>query len=286
MYKRICLLLSLLLLITSCTSCVASAEMFGGSQANGEYNLGLEHFANEKYADAAACFKKAGNVSDAKKWAYYCEAIDSVVSGKGTANELNSAHARFTLLARQSFQQADQWAKYCEGRAFEQAKLTDDAEDRYSQILIHDSIERYLACCGKSDLIESTQSVRQRMLRDEPIAPSASHCYQTGLVAYDLENYHEAADYFCLAGNYEDARLWRCYCLAISLIIDDDAVGDAATLFRLLEGQGFEAASQWLTYCRGRELENLNMTKEAIQEYEIIFLHDSSDRYLRLKGID
>lgn len=285
MHRRICLLLALLLFMT-CTACAAAAEMFGGSQANGEYELGMDHFNNEKYAEAAACFKRAGNIADAKKWAYYCEAIDSVVNGKGTANELNSAHARFALLAKQSFQQADQWAKYCEGRALEQEKLIDDAEERYSQILIHDSIERYLACCKKSDLIESTQSVRQRMLKDEPITPGASYCYQTGMGEYYLENYRKAADYFCLAGNYEDARLWRYYCLAISLIIDDDAVGNAATIFRLLEGQGFESASQWLTYCRGRELENLKMTKEAIKEYETIFLHDSSDRYLRLKGID
>lgn len=285
MHKRICLLLSLLLLITFGTSCIAAAEMFGGSQANGEYALGMDHFNNEKYAEAAACFKRAGNIADAKKWAYYCEAINSVVNGKGADDELNSAHARFTLLAKQSFQQADQWAKYCEGRARELGNLN-GADACYSQILVHDSIERYLACCKKSELIESTQSVRQRMLKNEPIAPSVSYCYQTGMGEYYLENYRKAADYFCLAGNYEDARLWRYYCLAISLIIDDDAVGDAGTIFSLLEAQGFESASQWLTYCRGRELEKLNMTKEAIREYEIIFLHDSSDRYLRLKGID
>lgn len=279
----------LVLALILCCAC-ASAEGFGTASTQlDKYNAGMEAYNGKEYAEAAAYFQSAGNLNDAKKWAYYCQAIDSVVNGKGTTKELKHAQARFELLAGQSFQQADQWVTYCMGRAYELEGFTDVAAERYyGKVLVQDSLERYMNCVGKPDLLETEESVRSRTEPHILILPK-NLLYEEAMLDYmedKPESYRRAADYFCLAGNYEDALQWRCYCLAISLIVGDDNVSDAAVLFGLLGDLGFEEAEPWIAYCTGRSYEAEGLGSKAVNYYKTIFIHDSSERYLRLKGVE
>ena len=105
------LLLSVILLLVSAT---AEGGIGSGVAAKDAYEKGKESFSAEEYVEAAWWFEKAGNHEDAKKWAYYCQAIDLVINGG--ENDLPRAQARFELLAGQEFEQAVQWVAYCKGR--------------------------------------------------------------------------------------------------------------------------------------------------------------------------
>ena len=43
------------------------------------YETGMVCFQSREYGKAAQYFHDAGNYKDAKKWAYYCEAIDDMI---------------------------------------------------------------------------------------------------------------------------------------------------------------------------------------------------------------
>lgn len=280
---RSLLLLSLALLCTC-----ASAEFFSTVSTLPEnFNKGMQAYYDQDYETASEYFFAAGNMQDAKLWAYYCKAIDSVVNGSGTKEELESASARFELLSHQSFQQAEQWKLYCEGRLYELKGMGDKkSTPLYSQILIHDSIERYMACFKKPYLLESEASVKKRMAG---LSVSTKDAYEMGMRCYmedKPEEYKKAADYFCLAGNYEDARQWRCFCLAISLVLNDDNTEDAGMIFKLLEQLNFTEAAPWATYCTARNYEKKGISNKALPLYQTIFIHDSSERYLRLLGVE
>ena len=244
MIRRMLALAMALLLLT--TGSAGAAGVLAGSGVADHYDTGMACFYLEQYQSAVQHFRSAGNYQDAKKWAYYCEAIHMVMTASGS-------------------------------QALEQAQ----ARELYAAILVHDSIERCLACSGRTSLLESADAVRRR--RGNASLP-ASDLYETGMNYYFLENYATAADYFCLAGNYSDARQWRCFCTAVELVTANGSISDAQILFDLLEAQGFAAAKDWVVYCRAREYESMRLHSNAISLYKTIFVHDSSERYLQLSN--
>lgn len=275
--KRAVLFVLVFIMITS----IAQADVLANLPLKDYYDEGLEYFYIEEYDLAAKYFKSAGNLLDSKKWAYYCEAIQSIMQDTLSASELRDAQARFELLAEQSFRDAEQWVKYCVGRDLENEGYIPQAAERYGSILVHDSIERYFACEGKPNLLEKESDVRSRRLSND----STMSYYDAGEDAYFHEDYQQAADYFCLAGNFEDARKWRCYCMAISLIENNDDVENAYAIFKLLRNLGFSNAADWCIYCTARDYEDYKSYDKALNEYKKIFLHDSSERYLKLRKI-
>lgn len=278
MIRRMLALAMTLLLLT--TGSAGAAGVLAGSGVADHYDTGMACFYLEQYQSAVQHFRSAGNYQDAKKWAYYCEAIHMVMTASGS-QALEQAQARFELLAAQHFEQAAQWASYCKARSYEQLQMKAQARELYAAILVHDSIERCLACSGRTSLLESADAVRRR--RGNASLP-ASDLYETGMNYYFLENYATAADYFCLAGNYSDARQWRCFCTAVGLVTANGSISDAQILFDLLEAQGFAAAKDWVVYCRAREYESMRLHSNAISLYKTIFVHDSSERYLQLSN--
>ena len=252
------------------------AMTLGGIGADEYYQQGMSYFHMEDYAAAASSFQQAGNYLDAKKWTYYCQAIDGVVNSTD-ANALSRAAARFGLLEAHSFEQSAQWTIYCKARSYESMGIKDTAARHYEQILVHDSIERYLACVGMEQLTESAEEVRSRV---DTGGMSAAELYETAMAYYYFEEYATAADYFCLAGNYSDARQWGYYCRAISLVKDGKPLENTAQLFSILNTQQFADADQWLTYCQARYREEKGMYSQAAEMYRQIFINDSSERYL------
>lgn len=273
MLKRCTILLILLCLLPGAAS---AGGVLAGAGVADQYDLAMAAFYLEDYAGAASLFARAGNFQDAKKWGYYCSAINSVLSG----GDLSGAQVRFELLAAQNFQQAADWAKYCKARAYEEQRIPSRASELYATILVHDSIERYLKCLNRSGALESAQSVRKRL---SGVNLPVKDLYETGMAYYYLEEYASAADYFCLAGNYENARQWYCYCAAITLVTRS-SLTDAQALFSLLDAQAFAPAAQWVTYCRAREYEQMHLNSSAVELYRTIFIYDSSERYLKLLG--
>lgn len=274
--------LFLVLLLLPVAAFASSGSLTGVGIAD-SYDSGMDFFALEDYSKAARCFEAACNFKDAKKWMYYCQAISSVVEcNEQDVNAMSAAQARFELLAAQSFENAAQWAQYCKARAYEANAMTNDARALYATIVVHDSIERYLACLNKTGVLESAEAVRKRLANQA--SGSAGDFYQMGMDLYYLEDYRPAADYFCLAGNYQDARMWRCYCAAVALVTEQDRLEDGKVLFDLLSSQGFEAAKPWQTYCAARDYEQMSFVKQAAELYKTIFVYDSSDRYLKLLG--
>jgi len=275
--KRIVSALILLFLLAPC----ALSEGFGVMEL---YDEGMESFYMQDYAEAAACFRKAGNYSDAKKWAYYCEALQLVMNSKCGSKQWIEAEARITLLEAQSFRDTDQWALYIKGKEYEASGYKSEAAGYYGKILIHDSLERYLTCVGKPQLLktrsESLKNLEKNL--DADLFMSAQELYQEGMDAYYFEEYAMAADYFAAAGNYMDAGRWCCFTQAISLILEDDNLSDANALFRLLQGIGFEKADDWLTYIKGREFEKEGYYPNALGCYSSIMIYDSSERYVDL----
>lgn len=276
MIRRMLALAMTLLLLT--TGSAGAAGVLAGSGVADQYDAGMACFYLEQYQSAVQRFRSAGNYQDAKKWAYYCEAIHMVQTASDD-KALARAQARFELLGAQGFQQSAQWATYCKARAYEQLPNPGKARELYATILVHDSIERYLACSGRGSLLEGADAVRRR--RGDAALP-ASDLYETGLNYYFLENYAAAADFFCLAGNYSDARQWRCFCTAVGLIQAGN-LADATLLFNLLDAQGFAGAKEWAEYCRAREYESLRLYPQALALYQNIFVYDSSERYLQLR---
>ena len=269
------LLLTLLLGVSS-----AHSEMLDDVVTQMEYEQGKMYFNQENYTKAAEHFELARNYEDAKKWLFYCQAIHSVAKNDVPLATLDEAYAMFGLLAAHHFEQAEQWAIYCEGRIYELKKMKTDAADAYSRVLVDNSIDRYLALKNKAALLEPVDTVRQRVNLDN-ILPNSEAYYQAGDDAWTLDQYAIAADYFCLAGNYEDARQRRCLCLAITMVKKKN-IEDAAVIFKLLASLGNEEAAQWYTYCEGRDYESRKMYVDAIEKYKSIFLLDSPTRYLDL----
>lgn len=249
-----------------------------GLSAHESYTLALEAFNAGDFSGAAEQFSHAGNYQDAKKWRYYSQAISDVISNTASVAD---AQNRFLLLSAQSFQQAGQWATYCNARSYELNGFIYDAANLYAEVLVYDSVERYLTCLGQaySGMLDSAETVRSRQ-RDAIGSPAALYEEAKELYRYDF--YADAADYFCLAGNYSDARQWRCYCTAIDLIVSHEDIARAEVLFSLLSKHDFADASDWLIYCDARNSEASGFTSEAIDLYMQIFLHDSSERYLDL----
>ena len=247
------------------------------------YEAGTDLFCMEDYEQAAQYFTAAGNYKDAKKWAYYCQAICIVLNcSSQDAKMLNSAQIRFELLATQDFEDAAHWVQYCKARAYEAESMLQKAKELYAGIVVHDSVDRYLACMNRSGVLESAATVKGRM--GYQALGTAHEMYDTGMDLFYLEDYSAAADYFCMAGNYQDARKWRCYCQAISLVTGNGNIEDAQLLFDLLVSQGFEAAQEWQVYCKARAYESSLMVSKALELYKTIFVYDSSERYLNLSG--
>lgn len=246
------------------------------------YLEGTEAYLSRNYVEAVEFFRMAGNHKDARLWMYYCEAIDMVVNGDGSEHTLAAAKVRFELLETHEFHQAGQWASYCKGRLYELDKMPKSARECYEQILVYDSVEHYLICLNQPDLLKNEDELRSRVepadlhMRGEP-------AYEVAVEFYEAEDYETAAAYFWLAGNYEDAVLWRCYCQAIALVTVEDDYSHADVLFKLLASQGFAQAEQWSLYCQGREYEKDNVGKKAVTCYQQALVHDSFERYLRLK---
>lgn len=275
--------LAVALMLTLVVLC-AAADMpdTRGMRPRDAYQAGAQAYENKEYADAAVYFEAAGNHRDALMWAFYCQAISLIIDGEGTEAEIERASARFELLAEQSFQQAEQWAQYCKGREWEFTAIP-QASICYSSILVHDSLERYLRCNGKSDLLETEAALRARV-DGADIRLRGEAAYEVAVDYYDGGDYAEASSYFWLAGNYADAPLWRFYCQAIQLV-EQNEIEDAFIIFDLLVAQGFAAAESWSVYCEAREWEAQGSPK-AENLYKTIFVYDSAERYLRLKGVE
>lgn len=273
--------LSLILAVILLPSGALAASSLEGLSVQEYYDLALEAFKNGDYADAADLFGNAGNHLDARKWQFYALAIDEVIHNGSSASAMADAENRFELLAAQDFEQAAQWATYCDARSHELSGFKPDAAAKYETILIYDSIERYLACKGSAydGLLESADQVRRRV---GGVSGSAAALYNEAMDLYLFGIYDDAADYFCLAGNYSDARQWRCYCKAIDLVVSDDDLDRANVLFTLLSAHDFADSADWVIYCKGRYAEAGGFTADAIKEYKKIFLHDSSERYMTL----
>lgn len=277
------LLAGILILLLIPGMALAAGGSLSGMGIADRYEMGMDLFYLEDYDQAAEYFAAVGNYRDAKMWAYYCQAIDAVIDSKTTySKDLEGAQARFELLAAQSFEDAALWAQYCKGRAYENLSMVEDARKLYAKTIVHDSTERYLKLLNKGTILDSADNVRKRMA--SKAAGTAGELFEAGMDLYYLEDYSAAADYFCLAGNYQDARKWRGFCIAIHLVTQKDNLTDAQVLFDMLCNQGFEAAEPWLVYCKGREYEKIKYINQAIDLYRTIFVFDSSERYLRLSG--
>lgn len=273
--------LMILLLCVLMTFQASATMVTADLGAADSYEAGLACFYLEDYSTAAAYFSRAGNYKDAKKWDYYCQAIDLVLKDEPGIDTLEHAKIRFDLLAAHEFQDADQWVTYCKARQFEAQRLQSAAGDLYSTIVVHDSIERYLRCRGRSDVFDAAAA---NGTRNKYASLPAAELYETAMNLYYLEEYDHAADTFSLAGNYSDARKWRCFCTAISLIVNADNISDAQVLLDLLSRQEFPDAQTWLTYCKAREYESMRFTTNAIELYKAAFVYDSSERYIKLLG--
>jgi len=279
--KRWCVLLLAI-------SMLMGSMAFASNKASGMgvvdcYEAGADLFCMEDYEQAAEYFEAAGNYKDAKKWAYYCQAISIVLNSNGRNTKmLNSAQVRFEVLAAQSFEDATDWVQYCKARAFEAESMLQRAKELYATIVVHDSVERYLACLNRAGVLESTTSVRARMTHQA--SRTVREMYDAGMDLFYLEDYRKAADFFCMAGNYQDARKWRCFCQAAALVVENVNMEDAQVLFELLVSQGFEMAQDWQVYCKARSYESALLVPKAIELYKSVFVFDSSERYLRLSG--
>lgn len=285
--------LAVVLIMTLVVLCAAAdTPDTRGMRPQNAYIAGVQAYEGQEYADAAVYFEAAGNHEDAQLWAFYCQAIIMMQDAEATQQKIASAQARFELLEAQSFQQAAQWVKYCKGRDFEKTGVPSQAIENYATILVDDSLERYLICKGKSGLLENEDTLRSRIdPADQRIQGEAA--YNVAMDYYDGKDYATASSYFWKAGNHEDAQLWRFFCQAIQLVVREEdepeatvaEVKDAAIIFDLLVNQGFEAARQWSLYCDGREFET-SVPSRAIEYYKTIFVYDSAERYLRLKGVE
>lgn len=276
--RRLLIVMLVMLLITG----VAAGEGMAPMEL---YDEGMESYYMENYEAAAEYFGKAGNYQDARKWAYYCEAILLVMNGKCTQEEIFDAEARFTLLANQSFRDADQWLNYTKGREWQDfVNNKEEAKSCYITTMVLDSLERYMECCGKADLLKT----RPESLSDlekyegETAVLSVEEYYDKGMEAYYFEEYALAADYFTAAGNYMDARQWRCFTLAISLVTQYDNLSDAEDLFESLTALGFRNADEWCIYIDGRNYEAGSSWQKACGCYESIMVYDSCERFLQL----
>lgn len=264
-------------------ACPAFAQGMGAIEM---YDEAMEYFYCEEYGIAADYFRKAGNYHDAKKWTYYCEAIELAMEELAGSKELSGAAGRFEILAAQSFQDADQWLIYLKGREYEMRSMTKPAAEEYAKVLIHDSVQRYLSCNGKPDLLKGQeQSINELAWANElPADLSAEEYFSEGMDAYYFEEYELAAMCFSAAGNYQNAKEWFCYTHAVSLVIDDDNIEDASLLFRLLSNRSFQNAEDWVIYLKARDYESINK-KAAMDLYKSIFIYDSSERYLKLRSL-
>ena len=290
--KRMIALVLALMLALPVLCAAADTPDTQGMRPRDAYLAGAQAYENKEYADAAVYFEAAGNHADAQMWAFYCQAICLMMNDEATKREIARAQARFELLEAQSFQQAAQWVTYCKGRDFELDGIPPKAIENYATILVHDSLKRYLTCKGKSNLLESEDTLRARVARaDQHLYGEAA--YEIAMEYYEGEDYAEASAYFWLAGNYEDALLWRFFCQAIQLIVRDEGepeatineIKDAAIILDLLKAQGFEAAIPWSKYCEGREFET-SVPPKALEIFKSILVYDSAIRYLRLKNVE
>ena len=208
--KRMIALVMALMLAFPVLCAAADTPDTQGMRPRDAYLAGTQAYENKEYADAAVYFEAAGNHADAQMWAFYCQAICLMMNDEATKREIARAQARFELLEAQSFQQAAQWVTYCKGREWE-LTVRHNATACYSSILVHDSLERYLRCNGKSDLLETEAALRARM-DGADIRLSGDAAYEVAMDYYDGGDYAEASSYFWLAGNYADAPLWRFFC--------------------------------------------------------------------------
>ncbi len=280
--KRMIALVLALMLALPVLCAAADTPDTQGMRPRDAYLAGAQAYENKEYADAAVYFEAAGNHADAQMWAFYCQAISLILDGEGTTEELNRAQVRFELLAGQAFQQAAQWVQYCKGREWE-LTVRHNATACYSSILVHDSLERYLICQDKGGLIESEEELRARV-NGSDIRLRGEAAYEAAMDYYDGGDYAEAAAYFWLAGNYADAPLWRFFCQAIQLV-EQDEIENAYVIFGMLVTQGFAAAEPWRVYCEARQWET-SVEENAKKLYKTIFVYDSAERYLRLKGVE
>jgi len=265
-----------------------------GISPHDSYTMATDAFKAGHYLEAIQLFSDAANFQDAKKWLFYCQAIHDVITYNSTPDVIANAGKRFQLLSAQSFEQADQWATYCTARSYDLDGYTYDAAAKYAEVVVYNSIERYLACMGSeySNLLESQETVQKR---HHDAGTVRAELYKEAKAAYDIGRYAYAADYFCLAGDYSDARQWRCYCTAINLIVshkDTDPeeivladVARARVLFSLLSKHHFADSADWLIYCTARRSEADGYAADALKQYESIFLHDSPIRYLELLDV-
>lgn len=284
MKRMIAFLLALVLLCGAVPALAAVVERQDMNPLE-YYETGMVYFQSRDYAGAARHFGSAGNYQDAKKWAYYCEAIDYMIHNSSNVDALEEAYNRFVLLDNLGFEDAGQWAVYCTGRQYEILNNPSRAAAAYAQICVHDSMERYLACeNGSNYLVQRNDAARSEAeARFGSIAGmNGKDLYNRGMNLYNLGEYLLAADFFYLAGNYQDAKKWRYYCEAVYLMTTEktSSMNQAHIMFSVLEQQEFENVDAWLMYLKGRSFEADGNWKKAKEYYGQIFVYDSAERYL------
>ncbi len=274
-----------LIIVFSLITSVATAEgILGDYSVQENFETAKFMYEMEEYAEAAQYFEKAGNFNDAKRWKYYCQAIDETLKVEPSAAIPFLTIAKFELLSAQNFEQASQWLIYCEGRNFESKRFANQALDCYQQIIIHDSIERFLKLAKREASLKNRDEVIQELVvqAGDISLFSSTDLFEFGTLYYNLEQYDLAADFFCAAGNFPEARIWRIYCEAISLIMNDNNINDAEALLSILSKLNFDKSNEWLSYCLARKYEDKMLWSPALDEYQKIFVFDSSERYISL----
>ncbi|MBR2054332.1 MAG: hypothetical protein IJ968_05495 [Clostridia bacterium] len=286
--KRVLVIFLALIMACSAVPAMAAVVERTGMNPLENYETGMVCFQSREYGKAAQYFHDAGNYKDAKKWAYYCEAIDDMICNSNDYHALEEAFNRFVLLDNLEFRDAGQWAEYCRGRQYEIMNNPTRAASVYAGICVHDSMERYLACKDGSDYLQKrSQEARQEAENagfGSVSGMNGQELYERGMYLYNLGEYQLAADFFCLAGNYQDANKWRYYCEAVYLMTTEQAAAmdQAHAMFSVLEQQEFENVDEWILYLKGRSYEADRNWKKARECYGQVFVYDSAERYLNV----
>lgn len=284
--KRAFLLLLVLVMVCIAVPGVAAVVERSGMNPLENYETGVVYYQSREYGKAAQYFHAAGNYKDAKKWAYYCEAIDDMIRNGNDYSSMEEAYNRFVLLDNLEFMDAGQWAEYCKGRQYEMINNPSKAAAVYAGICVHDSMERYLACKNGSAYLQQRGAAARQGAETAGFGSisgmNGQELYERGMYLYNLGEYRLAADFFCLAGNYQDANKWRYYCEAVYLMTTEITadMDQAHAMFSVLEQQKFENVDEWILYLKGRSYEADGNWKKAREYYGQIFVYDSAERYL------
>ena len=235
------LLFSLVLSLLLLTGCAGSEER--------AWNSGQKALAEEKYAEAAAAFEKAGSFQDAEQLMLYAKASQNLEN-----EEYGEAVSAFRALG--DFKDSLLMDSYCQAR--EQEALAIGAFSSEDSDLA-------VRSCGEAAELYAGLS----LFRDSDVR--AAECrellYAKATEWMDLGRYEDAASGFAALGAWQDSAVLQQYCKAASLetqgsyleaadlyaeipdVLDSRARADAVlekaydTAVELREQGDFEAAS-------------------------------------------